>query len=112
MRDVFQPTVYMLASGFRGTLYVGATSNLLQRLHQHREGLIPGFTRRYGVSRLVWYEVHDTMPPATQRERQLKEWRRAWKIELIERDNLQWNDLALGLGFSPTVARPGPRSRG
>jgi len=109
MRDVFQPVVYILASGFRGTLYVGATSNLLQRLYQHREGLIPGFTRRYGVRRLVWYEMHDTMPAAGERERQLKEWRRAWKIEMIERDNLQWNDLALGLGFPSIEPQPGSR---
>ena len=112
MRDVFQPVVYILSSGFRGTLYVGATSNLLQRLHRNREGLIRGFTRRYGVTRLVWHEAHDTMPAAGERERRLKEWRRAWKIELIERDNLQWNDLALDLGFPSIEPQPGTRLRG
>jgi len=112
MRDVFEPCVYILASGKHGTLYIGCTSNLMQRLHQHREGLIPGFTRRYGVRRLVHFEMFDTIEGAIQRERQLKEWRRAWKIELIERQNSLWDDLTVSLGFPPLVSRdmdPGVR---
>jgi putative endonuclease len=104
-RDVFEPAIHILASKRRGTLYIGCTSNLPQRLHQHREGLIPGFTRRYGVRRLVHFEMFDTIDAAIARERQLKEWRRAWKIELIERQNLHWGDLAVGFGFEPLTGR-------
>ncbi|MEI5689051.1 GIY-YIG nuclease family protein [Sphingomonas kyungheensis] len=101
MRDVFEPCVYILASRRYGTLYIGVTSNLLARLVQHREGLIPGFTKAYGVRRLVWYERHATMEAAIIREKQLKEWRRAWKIVLIEAQNADWVDLAIGLGLPP-----------
>lgn len=101
MRDVFDPAVYIVASGKRGTLYIGATSNLIQRIQQHREGLIPGFTRRYGIRRLVHFEMFDAIAGAILRERQLKEWRRVWKIELIERQNTHWDDLAIGFGFPP-----------
>ena len=111
MREVFEPAVYILASRHRGTLYIGTTSNLAQRIHQHREDLIPGFTRRYGVRRLVHHEAFETMDAAILRERQMKEWRRAWKIELIERDNPFWNDLAVGLGFAPLPRPPQPGSR-
>ena len=98
MRETFRPCVYILASRRHGTLYIGVTSNLLARIVQHREGLIPGFTQRYGVRQLVWYEMHDTMDAAILREKRMKEWRRAWKIELIEARNEQWDDLAIGLG--------------
>jgi putative endonuclease len=104
-RDCFQPAIYILASGRRGTIYIGSSSNLMQRLYQHREGLIPGFTRRYGVKRLVHFEMFDTIDAAIARERQLKEWRRGWKIELIERENFHWDDLAVGLGFEPLPSR-------
>ena len=109
MRDEFQPCVYILASRRHGTLYVGVTSNLLARLVQHREGLIPGFTRRYGVKRLVHFEVFDTMDAAILREKRLKEWRRAWKIDLIEARNEHWDDLGIGLGLTrlPDPPRPG-----
>lgn len=109
VRDTFQPVVYILASGKRGTLYIGCTSNLAQRLHQHREGLIPGFTRRYGVTRLVWFEMHEAMATAIVRERQLKEWRRGWKVELIEQLNFHWDDLAVGLGIVPAEPQHGSR---
>ncbi|KQU61837.1 endonuclease [Sphingomonas sp. Leaf339] len=99
MRETFQPCVYILASRRHGTLYIGVTSNLLARIVQHREGLIPGFTQRYGVRQLVWYEMHDTMDAAILREKRMKEWWRAWKIELIEARNEQWDDLAIGLGL-------------
>ncbi len=85
--------VYMMASRKHGTIYVGVTSELLQRAHQHREGLIDGFTKRYGVRRLVWFEPHDSIVEAIQREKSLKKYRREWKINLIERDNPQWDDL-------------------
>jgi putative endonuclease len=79
-RDSFQPAIYILASGRRGTIYTGSSSNLMQRLHQHREGLIPGLTRRYGVRRLVHFEMLDTIDAAITRERQLKDWRRGGGI--------------------------------
>ena len=88
-----QPCVYLLASRRNGTLYVGVTSNLVQRVWQHREGLAEGFTKRYGVKQLVWFELHDDMASAIRREKALKEWRRAWKIELIEKINPGWRDL-------------------
>jgi len=96
-----QPCVYILASGKCGTLYIGVTSNLLARLQQHREGLIKGFTSRYGVTRLVHYEVADTMEAAIWREKALKKWNRDWKLNLIEASNPSWSDLALGLGLAP-----------
>ena len=89
-----QPTVYILASRRNGTLYVGVTSDLPRRLSQHREGELGGFTKRYRVHMLVYYEIHDSMASAITREKQIKEWKRAWKVELIERENPQWLDLA------------------
>lgn len=88
-----QPCVYLLASRTHGTLYVGVTSHLRQRVWQHRTHAIAGFTARYGVTRLVWYEVHQEMRAAIEREKALKEWKRAWKIELIEAFNPDWRDL-------------------
>jgi len=86
--------VYMLASRRNGTVYVGMTDNLVRRLWERRNGLIPGFTKKYGVKVLVWYELHGTRESAFQRERQLKKWNRAWKLRLIEEMNPQWRDLA------------------
>ena len=85
--------VYILASGRKGTLYIGVTSGLKQRIWRHRQGTGSGFTARYGVMRLVYYEVYDDMHTAIAREKQLKAWRRAWKIELIETKNPTWDDL-------------------
>jgi putative endonuclease len=82
-----------LASGRNGTLYVGVTGNLPQRLHQHREKLLPGFSSRYGVSKLVHCEVFDAMLDAIQREKNLKKWPRRWKLSLIEQHNPNWDDL-------------------
>jgi putative endonuclease len=96
---VKEPCVYILASQMRGTLYVGVTSDLMGRLHQHRSNAIPGFTSRYAVHRLVHFEACDTMEAAIGREKQLKRWHRQWKIELIETGNPEWRDLAVGLGF-------------
>lgn len=101
MHENFGPTVYLLASRRNGTLYLGVTSRLAQRVHQHREGLIPGFTREYGVKMLVWFEQHATMDAAIQREKRIKKWNRAWKLELIESTNPDWRDLAEEFGFDP-----------
>ncbi|CKK07734.1 GIY-YIG nuclease family protein [Neisseria meningitidis] len=85
-----QPAVYILASQRNGTLYIGVTSDLVQRIYQHREHLIEGFTLRYNVTMLVWYELHPTMESAITREKQLKKWNRAWKLQLIEENNVSW----------------------
>ena len=88
-----QPYVYIMASKPRGTLYVGVTGNLVQRVWVHRDAVMPGFTRRYGVHRLVWYEAHDLIVDAMRREHNLKHWSRRWKIELVESVNPGWEDL-------------------
>ena len=87
------PCVYILASKPNGTLYIGVTSNLVQRVWQHKDNLVEGFTKRYGVHQLVWYEFHETMESAISKEKSLKKWNRAWKIELIESSNPTWSDL-------------------
>ncbi|EIZ81143.1 putative endonuclease [Novosphingobium sp. Rr 2-17] len=104
MRETFDPCAYLLASHRNGTLYIGVTSNLTQRLHQHREGLIEGFSSDYGVHRLVWFEQHATMEHAIVREKRIKKWNRAWKIALIEQDNPEWRDLAVDFGFEPLAS--------
>ncbi|MEW6137144.1 MAG: GIY-YIG nuclease family protein [Thermodesulfobacteriota bacterium] len=88
-----QPAVYILASKKNGTLYIGVTSDLVKRIWQHKSDLVKGFTRRYGVHQLVWFELHDTMESAILREKRLKEWKRAWKLRLIEENNPEWQDL-------------------
>ena len=85
--------VYMMASARHGTIYIGVTSHLPSRIAQHREGRIKCFTKKYGVKRLVWYEPHERMTSAIQRESSLKKYSRAWKINLIEEDNPDWDDL-------------------
>ena len=87
------PCVYILASKRNGTLYVGVTSNLPKRIWEHKNNLVAGFTQKYHVHQLVWYEAHDEMESAITREKQLKRWNRAWKIDLIEKTNQDWNDL-------------------
>lgn len=101
MHPEFQPCVYILASGRNGTLYTGVTSDLIARIHQHREGTFEGFSKQHDVKRLVWFEQHATMEHAITREKPLKQWNRAWKVRLIEEGNPQWKDLAEGLGFGP-----------
>jgi putative endonuclease len=100
-----QPAVYILASAPNGTLYIGVTSNLIQRAWQHRELDVRGFTNRYGIHRLVYYELHADMEHAIQREKRLKKWNRPWKLRLVNEFNPEWTDLsdaALGsLGFPP-----------
>jgi len=90
---VKQPCVYVLASCRNGTLYVGVTSHLVRRVWEHKNHVVGGFTKRYDVSRLVWYEPHDTMESAIAREKAIKEWKRTWKLELIEKGNPEWDDL-------------------
>jgi putative endonuclease len=86
--------VYILASRRNGTLYIGMTDKLARRIWQHKEGLLPGFTKKYGIKTLVWYEVHESRENAFVRERQLKKWNRAWKLALIEHTNPKWQDRA------------------
>jgi putative endonuclease len=105
-----QPCVYILASRRNGTLYIGVTADLLARLHQHRTGT-DGFTGRYEVARLIHYEFLPDMLAAIAREKQLKRWHREWKMNLIERDNPEWADLAVTLGLAPlgpSTRRGGP----
>ncbi|HET7831463.1 MAG TPA: GIY-YIG nuclease family protein [Gallionella sp.] len=92
-----QPCVYLLASRRNGTLYVGVTSDLVRRIWEHKNHVVPGFTDKYGVESLVWYEVHETMESAIQREKAIKEWKRAWKLRLIEERNPNWEDLYVSL---------------
>jgi putative endonuclease len=96
-----QPSVYILASRYNGTLYIGVTSNLIGRVMQHRAGAFGGFTRRYGVYRLVWFDMVDTMEAAIETEKRMKKWPRQYKKNLIERTNPGWDDLAVGLGLPP-----------
>lgn len=101
----FQPCAYILASTYRGTLYTGVTSDLAARLWQHRSGATDGFTSEHAVYRLVHFEFFDTMDAAISREKQIKNWRRQWKVNLIEQSNPQWRDLASDLGFEPLPPR-------
>ena len=91
------PCVYILASRRNGTLYVGVTSDIIKRVWQHKNDLVAGFTKRYGVHMLVWYEAHETMESAIKREKNIKKWNREWKLDLIEQSNPQWQDLFLDL---------------
>jgi putative endonuclease len=101
--------VYSLASGVGGTLYVGVTSDLIARIHQHKTGSVEGFTSKYKVDRLVYFELHSEIAAAIQREKQIKRWYRKWKIELIEKHNPQWIDLYLQIA---TPRLLDPRFRG
>ena len=92
MREL-HPTVYILASGPRRTLYVGVTSDLIKRVWEHKNDTVDGFTRKYQTHTLVWYEQHATMESAILREKAIKEWKRLWKIELVEKSNSAWRDL-------------------
>ena len=96
-----QPCVYILARASHSTLYTGVTSNLIGRVFQHRENVVEGFTKRYGIKRLVWFEAHETMEQAIIREKRIKRWPREWKYALIHERNPTWRDLAEELGFEP-----------
>ena len=101
VRDQRQPCVYILASKLYGSLYIGVTSNLARRLWQHRNNATPGHTAKYAIYRLVHFELFGDMEPAILREKQLKNWHRPWKINLINAYNPHWADLAVGLGLPP-----------
>lgn len=88
-----QPAVYILASQKNGTLYIGVRGNLVQRIWQHKNDLVEGFTKRYGIHMLVYYELHSDINSAITREKQLEKWNREWKLGLIEQNNPQWQDL-------------------
>ena len=92
-----QPCVYILASRRNGTLYIGVTADLVTRVSQHRDNAVDGFTKKYRVHTLVWFELHETMPDAISREKAIKEWKRAWKTRLIQSRNPYWLDLYPGL---------------
>ena len=89
------PAVYLLANKKRGTLYIGVTSDLVGRVWEHKTNVIEGFTKRYEIHRLVWYERHETMESAINREKALKRWKRAWKLELVEKQNPDWYDTII-----------------
>jgi len=93
MRIEKKSYVYILANEKNGTIYIGVTSNLKRRIHEHKEKIVEGFTEKYDVDKLVYYEIHGTIGSAILREKQMKQWNRAWKIKLIEKDNIKWNDL-------------------
>jgi putative endonuclease len=88
-----EPCVYLLASRRNGTFYIGVTSNLIKRIREHKNDVVEGFTKRYGVHRLVWYELHSDMASAIARQKAIKEWKRRWKLELVESLNPDWRDL-------------------
>ncbi len=100
MSESRQYYVYILASKIGGTLYIGVTNNLIRRVYEHRQKLAEGFTKRYDVAKLVYYEVHSDVEAAITREKQMKKWNRAWKVRLIEEDNPNWDDLY------PRIASP------
>jgi len=89
--------VYLLASKKHGTLYLGVTNDIVRRVHEHRTKAVKGFTSRYGVDKLVWFEIYDSVETAIAREKELKKWLRDWKIRLIEEQNPEWNDLYQGI---------------
>ncbi|MFM7446594.1 MAG: GIY-YIG nuclease family protein, partial [Tabrizicola sp.] len=97
--------VYLMASRWNGTLYCGVTNNLLRRVVEHRDGAAEGFTAKYGVSRLIWFEQHSDINEAVLREKRINKWNREWKVRLIEERNPDWRDLAVDLGLEPV---PGP----
>ncbi len=93
LQTIKQPAVYILSSKRNGTLYVGVTTNLVQRIWQHKNNLVEGFTQKYHIHQLVYYELHQDISQAILREKQIKKWNRQWKLELIEAMNPQWGDL-------------------
>jgi putative endonuclease len=105
-----QPSVCILASRRNGTTYIGVTSDLMARLHRHRAGVTPGFASDYKAYRLVHFEMFDDMYAAISREKQLKAWRRAWKVALIEENNPFWEDRAIEFGFDPLPAHPSTKA--
>jgi putative endonuclease len=107
-----QPAVYIMASQRNGTLYTGVTANLFQQIWQHREDVVEGFTRRYGVKMLVWYEQHESMSGAIAREKAIRKWNRAWKLRLIEERNPHWQDLWPEIIGASPISTGSPPARG
>jgi putative endonuclease len=103
MRDEKYPAVYIIANKRNGTIYIGVTSALWNRVASHKSKSLPGFTSRYSLSLLVWYEHHATMGAAIRREKQLKRWNRSWKLDLIEKMNPDWRDLHDEIDFDGTL---------
>ena len=95
MKTTHQYFVYLLASKIRGTLYLGVTNDLQRRVYEHKKALVKGFTQKYGVAKLVYFETFQDVNEAIQREKNIKKWKRAWKIRLIEANNTNWDDLAI-----------------
>jgi putative endonuclease len=102
---VREPCVYLLARASHSTFYTGVTSNLTQRMHQHRTEAFDGYTADYAIKRLVWFERHEVMETAIRREKQIKRWLREWKYELVASTNPTWRDLAEDFGFPPLPLR-------
>ena len=111
MQRDFRPAVYIMDNGRNGAVYTGVTSNLVQRVWQHREAVIDGFTKRHGCKLLAWYELHSTMEYAIAREKQIKGWLRSRKIALIERSNPTWEDLANDWFDNSISRKAGPSLR-
>ncbi len=89
--------VYILSSKRNGTLYTGVTSDIVKRVYEHKNGLVKGFTKKYNVDTLIWYEMHESVESAIHREKQIKKWKRAWKLKLIEKENPEWYDLYVSI---------------
>lgn len=98
--------VYIMTSKRNWTMYTGVTSDLIKRMYEHKNGLVEGFTKKYGVHFLVWYELHQAADTAFKREKQIKEWNRSWKLELIEKGNPEWHDLYCDLVNEPGFPLP------
>lgn len=96
MKTIHQYYVYILASKIRGTLYIGMTNNLQRRVYEHETGIKKGFTQKYRISKLVYFETFQNVNEAIEREKNMKKWKRAWKIKLIEEGNKRWDDLSKG----------------
>ena len=97
MADTKHYYVYILASQFNGALYIGMTDDLIKRVYNHRQKVVEGFTKKYNITRLVYYEIHGSPEGAIRREKQMKKWKRDWKKNLIEQNNLYWEDLYAGI---------------
>jgi putative endonuclease len=108
MRDEKHPAVYIIANKQNGTIYIGVTSALWNRIASHKSKSLIGFSSKYGIALLVWYEHHPTMETAIRREKQLKKWNRNWKLDLIEKMNPQWRDLHDEIDYVGTLVEPKP----
>ena len=108
MREEKHPAVYIIANKRNGTIYLGVTSALWNRIASHKSKSLPGFSSKYGIALLVWYEHHQAMDTAIRREKQLKKWNRNWKLDLIEKMNPQWRDLHNEIDYVGTIVEPKP----